>query len=113
VDVAKEAFARPRPVGGLVDATTLAYPSGHAANAVAWIACAVVLVRGGSGVAARFAIVTAAVVLAVVVGLSRVYLRVHYLSDVEGGWGLAAAIYGLLGLVAVAVGQLRQNGTPP
>ena len=65
----------------------LAYPSGHAANAVAWIACAVVLVRGGSSFAARFAVVTAAVVLAAVVGLTRVYLRAHYLSDVEGGWG--------------------------
>ena len=43
---------------------------------------------------------TAAVVLAVVIGLTRVYLRAHYLSDVEGGWGLAAAIFALLGLVA-------------
>ena len=105
VDVAKEAFGRPRPAGGLVDVEGLAYPSGHAANAVAWIACAVVLVRGGSSLAARFAVVTAAVVLVAVIGLSRVYLRVHYLSDVEGGWGLAVTIYALLGLVAVTVGQ--------
>ncbi len=94
VDIAKEAFGRPRPPGALVDTDGLAYPSGHTANAVAWVACAVVLVRGGSGFAARFAIVTAAVILAAVIGLTRVYLRAHYLSDVEGGWGLAAAIYG-------------------
>ena len=112
VDIAKEAFGRPRPPGALVDTDGLAYPSGHTANAVAWVACAVVLVRGGSGFAARFAIVTAAVILAAVIGLTRVYLRAHYLSDVEGGWGLAAAIYGALGLVAIAVGHLRQNGTP-
>ena len=55
---------------------------------------------------------TAALVIVVVVGLTRVYLRAHYLSDVEGGWGLAVAIYALLGLVAVVVGHLRQNGRP-
>ena len=112
VDVAKEAFGRARPPGAHVETAGLAYPSGHAANAVAWIACAVVLVRGGSSLAARFAVVTAAVVVVAVVGLSRVYLRAHYLSDVEGGWAVAVAIYALLGLVAVAVGRLRQNGTP-
>ena len=112
VDVAKAAFERPRPPGAHVLTEGLAYPSGHAANAVAWIACAIVLVRGGSSFAARFAVVTAAVVLAAVVGLTRVYLRAHYLSDVEGGWGVAAAIYALLGLVAVVVGHLRQNGRP-
>ncbi len=112
VDVAKEAFGRTRPPGPHVETEGLAYPSGHAANAVAWIACAVVLVRGGSSLAARFAVVAAAVVVVAVVGLSRIYLRAHYLSDVEGGWALAVAIYALIGLVAVAVGQLRQNGTP-
>ena len=49
-----------------------AYPSAHAAYAVCWVACAVVLVRGGSGLAARFAAVTVAVVLAAALGLSRV-----------------------------------------
>jgi undecaprenyl-diphosphatase len=87
----------------------MAYPSGHAAFAVAWVACAVVLVRAGGTLATRFAAVTAALALAVVIGLTRVYLRAHYLSDVEGGWGLGAAIFSLLGVVAVVVGRLRQN----
>jgi undecaprenyl-diphosphatase len=112
VDVAKEAFGRPRPPGSHVQTEGLAYPSAHAAYAVAWIACAIVLVRGGSSLAARFAVVTAAVAIAVVVGLTRVYLRAHYLSDVEGGWGVAVAIFALLGLVAVVVGHLRQNEPP-
>ncbi len=110
VEVAKAAFDRPRPPGAHVLAERMAYPSGHAANAVAWVACAVVLVRGGAGFATRFAAVTAAVVLAVAIALTRIYLRVHYLSDVEGGLGLATAVFALLGVVAVVVGQLRQNG---
>jgi membrane-associated phospholipid phosphatase len=51
-------------------------------------------------------------VLAAVIGLTRVYLRAHYLSDVEGGWGLGAAIFALLGVVAVVVGWLRHNVRP-
>ena len=76
----------------------MAYPSGHAAYSVAWVVCAVVLVRGGSNFFAGFAAVTAAVVVSAVIGLTRVYLRAHYLSDVYGGWGLACAIFGLLGV---------------
>jgi membrane protein DedA with SNARE-associated domain/membrane-associated phospholipid phosphatase len=112
VDVAKEAYGRPRPPGPHVDVEGLAYPSAHAAYAIAWVACAVVLVRAGSTFATRFAVVTVAIVLAAVIGLSRVYLRVHYLSDVEGGWGVGVAIFALLGMVAVVVGWLRQNGRP-
>jgi membrane protein DedA with SNARE-associated domain/membrane-associated phospholipid phosphatase len=112
VDVAKAAYDRPRPSGSLVDTDGMAYPSGHAAYAVAWVACAVVLVRAGGRFATRFAAVTAAVVLAAVIGLTRVYLRAHYLSDVEGGWGVGVAIFALLGVVAVVVGWLRQNGRP-
>ena len=47
--------------------------------------------------------------IAVVVALSRVYLRAHYLSDVLGGAGLAAAIYALCGVVALVVAYVRQN----
>jgi membrane protein DedA with SNARE-associated domain/membrane-associated phospholipid phosphatase len=112
VDVAKEAYGRPRPPDSHVATEGLAYPSGHAAYAVAWVACAVVLVRAGGTFATRFAAITAALVLAVVIGLSRIYLRAHYLSDVEGGWGVSVAIFALLGTVAVVVGWLRQNGRP-
>jgi membrane protein DedA with SNARE-associated domain/membrane-associated phospholipid phosphatase len=112
VEVAKEAYGRPRPIDPHVETDGLAYPSGHTAYSVAWVACAVVLVRAGGTLATRFAAVTAAVVLAAVIGLTRVYLRAHYLSDVEGGWGLAVAIFALLGVVAVVVGWLRQNDRP-
>jgi membrane protein DedA with SNARE-associated domain/membrane-associated phospholipid phosphatase len=112
VDIAKAAYDRPRPPGAHVLTDGLSYPSGHSANAVAWIACAVVLVRGGAGIATRFGVVAAAVVLVVAIGLSRVYLRAHYLADVGGGLGMAAALYALAGIAAVVVGHLRQNGVP-
>ena len=112
VDIAKAAYDRPRPADPHVITHGASYPSGHATYAVAWVACAIVLVRAGAGIATRFAIVSAAIGLAVVIALTRVYLRAHYIADVEGGLGLGAAISALVGTVAVAVGHLRQNGEP-
>jgi undecaprenyl-diphosphatase len=57
----------------------------------------------------RAAFVTVAVAVAAVVGLSRVYLHVHYLSDVLAGWGLGLAIFAGCGLVAMVVAFIRQN----
>ncbi|HEV2821385.1 MAG TPA: phosphatase PAP2 family protein, partial [Solirubrobacteraceae bacterium] len=84
-------------------------PSGHAAYAVGWIAIAVALSRAIPWVGGRVAVVVAAVVLAVVVGLTRVQLRAHYLSDVVGGWGLALSLFALCAIVALVVGHIRDN----
>jgi membrane protein DedA with SNARE-associated domain/membrane-associated phospholipid phosphatase len=112
VDLFKAAYDRPRPPAAHVETEGEAYPSGHATYAVAWVGCAIVLVRGGAGIATRFAVVTFAIVLAVVIALTRVYLRAHYLSDVEGGLAMGAAIFALCGVVALVVGYVRQNGAP-
>ncbi len=63
VHAAKDQYDRVRPPGGLVEVSLSAYPSGHAAYAVAFVACATVLVRAGVGWALRFAVVTVAVVV--------------------------------------------------
>jgi membrane protein DedA with SNARE-associated domain/membrane-associated phospholipid phosphatase len=109
VHVTKDAIDRPRPAGALVDTVGAAYPSGHAAYAVAWVAVAVVLTR-------RLRLVTSGVLIfialaiAVVVGATRVYLRAHWGSDVGGGWGLGAATFSLLGGIALVVEHIRHNG---
>jgi undecaprenyl-diphosphatase len=74
-----------------------------------WVAVAVALSRALPNVASRFAFVTVAIVIAVVVGLTRIYLRAHYLSDVVGGWGLGAAIFALCGSAALVIGYVRNN----
>jgi len=109
VHITKDAVDRPRPARALVDADGAAYPSAHAAYAVTWIAVAVALSRALPNVASRFAFVTVAIVIAVLVGLTRIYLRAHYLSDVVGGWGLGAAIFALCGSVALVIGYVRNN----
>ncbi len=112
VHVAKDVEGRIRPEDPYVATSGLSYPSGHAAYAVAFVACAVVLVRGGSSLAVRFAAVTVGAGVMAVVALSRIYLRAHFLSDVLGGLGLAAAIFSLVGLVAIAVAHVRHTAGP-
>jgi membrane protein DedA with SNARE-associated domain/membrane-associated phospholipid phosphatase len=104
-NTAKAAYDRPRPLGALVETMRSAYPSGHAVQAVALVACATVLVRGGAGWATRIAAVGVAVALVAVVAVTRVYLRAHYLTDVLGGAALGAAVWSLVGIVALLAGH--------
>jgi membrane protein DedA with SNARE-associated domain len=109
VNVTKDVVERPRPDAGLVRTSGHAYPSGHAAYAVAWVAVALVLTR-------RLRLVTSGVLVfialgvAAAVGVSRVYLGVHWWSDVAGGWGLAAGIFSLVAGIALVVDYIRHNG---
>jgi membrane protein DedA with SNARE-associated domain/membrane-associated phospholipid phosphatase len=109
VHITKEAVERPRPSGALIDVEGWSYPSGHAAYAATWVAVAVALGRVLPTLASRFAFVTIAIVTGAAVGLSRVYLRVHYLSDVGGGWGLGLTVYALCGMVGLVIGHVRNN----
>jgi membrane protein DedA with SNARE-associated domain len=114
INVAKELVDRPRPAGGLVSASGSSYPSGHAAHAVAWLAVAVALVRGGMHrLRSSIPLVVGALVLGAAIGLSRVELGVHYWTDVVGGWGLGLACYSLSALVAVVIVGVRQNAQAP
>jgi membrane protein DedA with SNARE-associated domain/membrane-associated phospholipid phosphatase len=107
---AKAAYDRPRPAGGLVDTMLSAYPSGHATYAITWVACALVLVRAGTGWAVRFAAVTVAIGLVAAIALTRIYLGVHWLSDVVGGVALGIAVWSLVGCFALIAAFVRHNG---
>jgi membrane protein DedA with SNARE-associated domain/membrane-associated phospholipid phosphatase len=108
-NVAKAAIDRPRPPHPLTHVDGSSYPSGHAVYSVAWIMVALLVARAVPGVAARAAIVTGGVVLAAAIGLSRVYLDTHWLTEVFGGWALGFACFGFVALLVRLVTGLRNN----
>ena len=111
VRLAKEGIGRDRPDGGLIAIDTKSYPSGHAAYAATYVVMAVIAARVLRGIVSQAAFVLVAIAVAGAIGLTRVYLNVHYLSDVVGGWSLSLGIFGLLGALALLVAFLRNNGS--
>ena len=107
----KDAVDRPRPGGGLVDASGSSFPSAHAAYSTfyVWLAVTIVM-RLRPGMARGAAVIAAGIALTALVGLCRVYLGVHYLSDVSAGWALGVACFSLCAAVALVITTVRQNG---
>ncbi len=83
---------RPRPANGFVAVAGNGFPSGHAANATALAALAVLLLWPRLGRAGRSVAVTAAVLGGGFVAASRVALLAHWPSDVVGGALLALGV---------------------
>ena len=110
--IIKGAVDRPRPGDGLVEVDGFAYPSGHASISVTYLALGVLMSRSAPA-AWRVALVVTGLVLSVAIGLSRVYLRVHYLTDVVGGWAVGLAAFSLCGAVTLIVEYLRHNWRAP
>jgi membrane protein DedA with SNARE-associated domain/membrane-associated phospholipid phosphatase len=112
IHLTKGALDRPRPLDALVDTAGSAYPSGHAAYAMCWVAVAIALRHAFPRTVARVGLLVVGVALALAVGLTRIYLHAHWFSDVAGGWGLAATTFALTGTVALVVAFLRASGEP-
>lgn len=90
----KLGFGRPRPdfiVPG-VRVFTPSFPSGHAAlSAVTYLTLASLLARTTSSRHLRIYVVGVGILLTLLVGVSRIYLGVHYPTDVFAGWCVGSA----------------------
>lgn len=102
---------RPRPEGGLVDAWGSSYPSGHAAHAVLYTWIALTISVRLRRVTHGALLIATGIALTAAIGLSRVYLHVHYLSDVSGGWAYGVSVFALLAAIAVLFSHFRQDGS--
>lgn len=107
----KSGYSRPRPelVPHASYTYTSSFPSGHAMmSAIVYLTLGALLARFQSSLRLRLYLLTLAIVLSLLVGLTRVYLGVHWPTDVLAGWTAGAAWAALCWLVALV---LQRRGT--
>lgn len=112
----KVLYERPRPdlVEHLDVIHTASFPSGHATmSAIVYLTLAALIVRLVEKTSVRVYVMSVAVLVAVAVGLSRIYLGVHWPSDVAAGWALGAAWASLSWLAVSALRTWRRRGRKP
>lgn len=93
-DLLKAIFARPRPsiVPHLREVFTMSFPSGHAlTSAVVFLTLGALLMRVADRRIAKFYCMAVAVMATILIGATRVYLGVHYPTDVLAGWMFGAS----------------------
>jgi len=93
-ELLKLAFTRPRPdfVYQAVRVFTSSFPSGHAElSAITYLTIAALLTQSQSSFRIALYFTVLAALLTILIGVSRIYLGVHYPTDVLGGWCIGAA----------------------
>ena len=108
--VLKMGYDRPRPdLATMSHQFTASFPSGHAMlSAVTFLTIGALLARLAPTRALQIYAISAALFLTLIVGVSRLYMGVHYASDVLAGWCLGAAWALLCSSVAL---MLERRGT--
>lgn len=106
--------ARPDLLPPLVSATGYSFPSGHAAfSMVAYGIVAVLIARSALPAWLRGLIVALVAALVAAIGLSRIYLGVHYPSDVLGGWLAGGLIVFLFATLTAPPSAAAAGATRP
>lgn len=94
VKLLKSSFGRLRPdIESMVIATGYSFPSGHTTNTMAfYTSIAIIALKYIENKTIKITVVICSYILAITTGLSRIYLGVHYASDVLAGFVLGLFI---------------------
>jgi undecaprenyl-diphosphatase len=101
--ILKLVFDRPRPdlVPHGMDVYTLSFPSSHAMmSALVYLTLGALLARTQKSVRLRIYLLVCAILLTFLIGVSRLYLGVHWPTDVLAGWAVGSCWALLSWLVA-------------
>jgi len=104
----KAAFERERPpiVFQAVETINASFPSGHALlSAVFYLSLGVMLTRAFPQRRFKAYVLGVAILITLLIGLTRIYLGAHWASDVLAGWSVGAAWAMALWLVSYAIGR--------
>lgn len=109
----KEFFLRARPLNALVTGLSdPSFPSGHAGMAAAFfVIIAYLLIRQIKSIVAREVMIVICVLATLAIGLSRIALNVHWVSDVVAGWALGVFFATASILLVRYVGALFRKDT--
>lgn len=113
--VLKMSYNRPRPdLTAMSEQFTASFPSGHAMlSAVTFLTLGAVLAQLAPTRALRIFTISMAIFLTAIVGSSRIFMGVHYPSDVLAGWCLGAAWALLCSTVAMLLQRRGKVDRPP
>ncbi len=110
----KKGFDRPRPdlVPHGVVVSNASFPSGHSMmSAIVYLTLGTLLARTQPSLKFRIYLISLSVIVTVLVGVSRVYLGVHWPTDVMAGWAFGAAWALLFWLIANYVDPRSEHAT--
>ena len=114
-DIVKPAVGRSRPpaalqVGGPDEGW--AFPSGHATQSISFYAMLAVVLTICYAPRRRLLLAIGAALVTLVVGASRLYLGVHWLTDVLGGYALGLAWLAVVMVTTLLLEERKQHLTP-
>ena len=99
--VLKELFHRSRPVGALIAETSSSFPSAHSIISVAFYAFVFyLLARNSKNNFSKYLSISALFIFPLLLGFSRLYLGVHYLSDILAGYAIGD-VWFLIGVYGI------------
>jgi membrane-associated phospholipid phosphatase len=103
--------SRPPVADRLTVVHSSSYPSEHAAQALATWGMLALMLMAGRSARARALLAAGAALIALVVGLTRLYLGAHWMTDVLGGWSLAG-VWDCLLIIGYLLAQ-QMGAAPP